>query len=184
MVYILLGNGFEETEATAPYDILYRGGAEPVFAGVGGKSVVSSHGIEYTAHCLVSDIDLDRAEMIVIPGGLGGVESIEKSKEALDVIRAALDRGTEVAAICAGPGVLYRLGALKDKKVTCYPGVEENMPEAQACTDFSVMRDGRITTGRGPGSSFDFGFALLEILRGKKTADGIAAAMYCERKRF
>ena len=178
MVYILLGKGFEETEATAPYDILCRGGAEPVFAGVGEKNVVSSHGIGYSAHCLVSDIDLDKAEMIVIPGGLGGVETISRSKEALSVIKNAIGRGIEVAAICAGPSVLYGLGVLCGKNVTCYPGVEENMPEAKAHTDRAVVRDGKITTGRGPGSSLDFGFALLEVLRGKKAADDVAAAMH------
>jgi len=42
MVYILLGDGFEEVEAAAPYDILKRGGVSVNFAGVNGKEVVTN----------------------------------------------------------------------------------------------------------------------------------------------
>jgi len=182
MVYIILGNGFEETEATTPYDILRRGGVEAVFAGVQGRKVMSAHGIDYTAHCTVSDIDLNKAEMVVLPGGLGGVECIESSKDTLDMVKAAYDRGIEIAAICAGPRVLSRLGILKGRKATCYPGLDAQINGAEMHTELSVVREEKLTTGRGPGASFDFGFALLEVLRGKETADRIAGDMCFERK--
>ena len=39
MVYMLLGTGFEETEAIAPLDLLRRAGVEAMTVGVNGKVV-------------------------------------------------------------------------------------------------------------------------------------------------
>ncbi len=49
MIYIFLANGFEETEAVTPIDILRRCGKEVVAVGVGGSAVTSSHGITIIA---------------------------------------------------------------------------------------------------------------------------------------
>ena len=110
MVYILLGTGFEEVEAIAPCDILRRGGVEVAFAGIGGQLVAGSHGIAVKADVTVEDIDREKLDMIVLPGGLGGVSSMEKSAAARDVIRWAWDNGKLVAAICAAPTLLSKLG--------------------------------------------------------------------------
>ena len=73
MVYILLGTGFEEVEAIAPCDILRRGGVEVAFAGIGGQLVAGSHGIAVKADVTVEDIDREKLDLIVLPGGLGFV---------------------------------------------------------------------------------------------------------------
>ena len=56
MVYILLGTGFEETEAIAPCDLLRRAGVETKFVGLNGPVIEGSHGIRVQA-------DLDPAEV-------------------------------------------------------------------------------------------------------------------------
>ena len=109
MVYIILGTGFEEVEAIAPCDILRRSGVEVAFAGIGGQLVTGSHGIAVKADVTVEDIDREKLDMIVLPGGLGGVSSMEKSAAARDVIRWAWDNGKLVAAICAAPTLLSKL---------------------------------------------------------------------------
>ena len=45
MVYMLLGTGFEETEAVAPLDLLRRAGVEALTVGLNGKVIRGSHGI-------------------------------------------------------------------------------------------------------------------------------------------
>ena len=49
MVYILLGEGFEEVEALCVADVLRRGGVEVATTGLDRRTVVSSHGIPVTA---------------------------------------------------------------------------------------------------------------------------------------
>ena len=72
MVYIILGEGFEETEAIAPGDLLRRAGAPVCYAGIGGRRVTGSHGIVIEADIALEELDLTQLEMIVLPGGLQG----------------------------------------------------------------------------------------------------------------
>ena len=178
MVYILLGTGFEEMEALAPCDILRRGGVPVKLAGVTGRKVRGGHGVEIVTDCILEDINLHDAEMIVIPGGLGGVESIEASAAAMQLIEDAYHRDIEVAAICAGPRVLARLGILEGKKAVCYPGMEGEMAGGKMTQKTSTVRDGKVTTGRGPGACIDFALKLLEILKDSKTAANVKEGLF------
>ena len=123
MVYMLLGTGFEETEAVAPLDLLRRAGVEIQIVGVTGKVVYGSHKIGIEADITIDQMDLTALEMIILPGGLGGVASARASKEALEALRFAWENGKYVAAICAGPTVLADLGITDGKNATCFPAV-------------------------------------------------------------
>lgn len=177
MVYIILGNGFEEIEAIATCDILRRGGVEVMLAGVGGREITGGHGITVKADCLAADIDIKNAEMLVVPGGMGGVKSIEGSRIALEKLAQAHERGVRLGAICAGPGVLARLGMLRGVKAVCYPGLENTMNGGIMDKRSSAVTDRLITTGRGPGASLDFGLELLRVLRGDEAALKAAAEL-------
>ena len=82
MVYMLLGTGFEETEAIAPLDLLRRAGVEAMTVGVNGKVVYGGHGIGVEADIELGQMDLTAMDMIVLPGGLGGVASVRASQPA------------------------------------------------------------------------------------------------------
>ena len=99
MVYILIGTGFEEIEALSACDILRRGGVEVKLAGVGDRRIRGGHGIEVTTDITVDEINPQNAEMIIIPGGMGGVQSIEASAKCSEVITAAHKAGAVIAAI-------------------------------------------------------------------------------------
>ena len=182
MVYIILGKGFEEVEAIAPYDMLKRGGVDVQFAGIGGKVVEGSHGISVCAEAAIEEIDSTGAEMIIVPGGLVGVDTIMGSETALDAIEAAYGAGVKVAAICAGPSVLARLGITDGKRAVCYPGIEVKMGSAQMTQETSTVVDGDVITGRAAGAAIDFGLRVLEELRGREAADKVAAAICYERR--
>ena len=101
MVYIILGNGFEEMEAVCPCDMLRRGGVQVQFAGIGGRLITGGNGITVQTDCTVEEMDLDAMEMVVLPGGMGGVRSILGSEAALNAVRYAWEQDRYVAAICA-----------------------------------------------------------------------------------
>ena len=89
MVYVLLGTGFEETEAIVPVDLLRRAGIPVMTVGINGKTVYGGHNIGIEADILLEEMDLSNMDMIVLPGGLGGVASIRGSKQAMDAVRYA-----------------------------------------------------------------------------------------------
>lgn len=174
MVYMLLGTGFEETEAIAPLDLLRRAGVEVLTVGVTGKTVYGSHGIGIEADIPIDQMDLTNLEMIILPGGLGGVASARASRPALDALEFAWKNDKFVAAICAGPTVLADLGIADGKNATCYPGCEGGMGSAHIIADAACIRDGKLITGTSAGCAIPFGLALVEALKGKEAADIIA----------
>ena len=175
MVYVLLGTGFEEMEAIAPIDLLRRAGIEVKTVGVTGKTVYGSHGIGVEADILPEDMELDAMEMIVLPGGLGGVASARASKPALDALRYGWDQGRFVAAICAGPTVLADLGITDGRNATCYPGCEGQMGSANMQPGAAAVRDGKLITGTSAGCAIPFALELIRALRGEEKAQTIAA---------
>ena len=174
MVYLLLGTGFEEMEAVAPLDLLRRAGVDVLTVGVTGKTVYGSHNIGITADITIDEMDLTDLEMIILPGGLGGVASARASEPALNALRFAWENDKFVAAICAGPTVLADLGIIGGKNATCYPGCEGGMGNANLISDAAFVRDGKLITGTSAGCAIPFGLALIEALKGKETSDAIA----------
>ena len=174
MVYMLLGTGFEETEAIAPLDLLRRAGVEIKTVGINGKVVYGSHKIGVEADIELQELDVSDLEMIILPGGLGGVASIRASKEAMDAIRFAYENGKYTAAICAGPTVLADLGIVDGKNATCYPGCEGGMGKAIMAENAPAVIDGKLITGTSAGCAVPFGLRLIEVLKGKEEAERIA----------
>ena len=173
MVYMLLGTGFEETEAIAPLDLLRRAGVEVMTVGVDGKIVVGSHGIGIEADIELSELDLTNLEMIILPGGLGGVTSVRASEGAMNALKFAWDNDKFVAAICAGPTVLADLHITDDKNTTCFPGCEDDIGSAIVHGDVPCVRDGKLITGASAGCAIPFGLALVAALKGQDAADKI-----------
>ena len=173
MVYVLLGTGFEEVEAIAPIDLLRRAGISVLTVGVDGKAVTGSHGITVEADITLDQMDLTDLEMIVLPGGLGGVATVRSSQAALDALRFAYENDKYVAAICAGPTVLAELGIIGSRWATCYPGCENAMGDAFILEEACVIAD-KVITGASAGCAIAFALALITALKGQEEADRIA----------
>ena len=174
MVYVLLGTGFEEVEAIAPVDLMRRAGIEVQTVGITGKTVAGSHKIPVEADILPENMDLESMDMIVLPGGLGGVASARASQAALDALRWGWEHDRFVAAICAGPTVLADLGIPDGKKATCFPGCEGQMGKADMIPGVAALRDGKLITGTSAGCAIPFALELIKALKGSETADKVA----------
>ena len=174
MVYVLLGTGFEETEAIVPVDLLRRAGVDVITVGLNGKTVYSSHKIGIEADITVDEMDPEQMDMIVLPGGLGGVASIKACQPALDAIRYGYKNNKWVAAICAGPTILAMLGITDGKQAVCYPGCEEEMGNARIQHSLPYVTDGKVITAASAGCATAFALALVRAMKGPEEADRIA----------
>lgn len=177
MVYILLGEGFEEAEAIVPGDLLRRAGVPAAFVGLEGLEVQSSHGITVAADLTLEQVDPEEMEMLVLPGGMGGVESIQMNLFATALIQKAWDQGCWLAAICAAPSILAHLGLLDRRRATSHPCVWEEMGSAALDRESQVVVDGRIVTAQAAGAAFPFGLKLVEVLRGEDEARKVRDAV-------
>ena len=179
MIYVFLAEGFEETEAVAPIDLLRRCGKEVYTVGVGDNIIKSSHNIPVFTDTedLLIEFNSD-LEMIVLPGGMPGTVNLEKSK----VVQAAIDycakNNVLIGAICAAPSILGHKGLLKGKKAVCYTGYEKELEGAEVL-DVPAVIDGIIITARGAGVAVDFGLKLVEALISKERSDKLKEAILC-----
>lgn len=169
MIYLFLADGFEETEALVPYDILKRGGQDVLKIGVTGEYVTSSHGVCVRCDASLEDVGED-CEMAVLPGGMPGTTNLDNSEKVKRIVKKTFDEGKTVAAICAAPMVLGKMGLLEGRRATCFPGFEEYLKGAEVVKEFFV-HDGNVITGRGAGAAFQFGFELLASIDREKAEE-------------
>ena len=178
MIYMFLAEGFEETEALAPLDLLRRAGCEVTTVGVGSKTVCGSHGIPVVADTTADDLAgaLLDLEMVILPGGMPGTLNLDACKTVHLAIDKAVKSGAFVAAICAAPMILGKKGLLDGKEAICYPGFEKHLTGATV-SDKKVVKDGRFITAKGMGVAVEFGLMLVEALKGAELAADIRAAI-------
>lgn len=176
-IYLFLADGFETVEALAPVDVMRRAGIEVVTVSImGRKEVVSAQNVTVLADTLFDDISYNDADALVLPGGGVGTDNLSEHMPLRTELAEAYAKGTLIAAICAAPMVFGRMGILEGKKATCYPGCESDLFGA-TYTAAEVEQDGNIITGRGPGVSFDFGFAIVERLCGSEVVATLRSQM-------
>jgi len=173
-VLIPLAPGFEELEAVAMVDLLRRAGAHVVTASVDAPNpIVGRNRLR-----MMADIDLDEAldewgdawDLVALPGGKG-VEGLAANPRLMQLLRARLEAGQPVAAICAAPLVLAKAGLPKGAILTSWPGVRETLEASAEWRDAPVVVAGSLITGRGAGASIAFAEALVEALFGATTRD-------------
>ena len=179
MIYILMGDGFEEKEAVAPIDILRRAGLSVTMVSLYGDrlTVTGSHGITVECAVSVDQVSSDSADMLILPGGVGGVREISSCKKALELITDCSKKQCCIAAICAAPTVLSKLGLLRGVTATCYPTMKDEL-EGCIVSDEKVCVCGRIVTAEAAGSAVEFGLALVSVLKGASAADEVRGAIY------
>lgn len=179
MIYVFLANGFEETEAIAPIDILRRSELKVITVGIGEEVIVSSHGIAVIPDITEVDfVPTDGIDMIVLPGGMPGTLNLEKSRTVQEAIDFCIKNGKYIGAICAAPSILGKKGLLNDKEAICFPGFEQFLSGAKLSSE-PVVQDGRIITAKGAGVAVEFGLKLAEALTGEASAKKIKASLQC-----
>lgn len=173
-VIMLMANGFEESEALVTADVLIRAGAVVRLASVeDGLQVESTHGIRVMTDMLVSDVNGDDMDALILPGGMPGAETLANSFMVKNLIDKAVSRGIYIGAICAAPYVLGQMGLLDGRNIACYPGFEKYMPDANV-TGNKVEVDDIFITAQGMGVSLEFGLTVAEKLFGAECAEKIA----------
>ncbi len=174
---IVMDNGFEELEAMGPIALLRRAGMDvDLVSAANTDSVTGRFGVTYSPATPFKDYDFSNVDVLIIPGG-GHYTKIEANDAVKDVITKFYnDPEKYVAAICAAPTVLGRMGLLKDKDYTCFTSMNDEF--GGTYKDQPVVVDGKLITGRSAAAAIDFAFAIMENVLGKKHADEVKASIY------
>ena len=178
MIYVFFANGFEESEAIVPIDIMRRAGLEVTLISTTNDTMVTgSHGIVIKTDAKINDVDFDDAELLVLPGGMPGTKNLDAHAGLCELLQTSAEKGIKLAAICAAPMVFGNLGLLNGEKATCYPGFEEHLIGAEYLEKNVVVSSNQFITSRGAGTAMDFGLKIVEILKNSKIAEELASAI-------
>lgn len=180
-VYVFFADGFEEIEAITIVDVLRRAELNVATVTVTDEEVVTGvHDVPVICDYFFEDCEYDDVDMLVLPGGMPGADTLGKHEGLRKLIGGFMEKGKPVAAICAAPMILGKMGYLKGKTVTCYPGFEQYLEGAHT-TGGQVEKDGNIITGKGPGAAMDFALEIVNTLKGKEKAAELEKAMCVKR---
>jgi 4-methyl-5(b-hydroxyethyl)-thiazole monophosphate biosynthesis len=169
-VLVPLAEGFEEIEATTVIDVLRRAGVDVITAGIPGSVVRGSRNVQLTTDRKIGDIDPEDFEALVLVGGYPGYVNLGKTQKVMSLITSFNESKKLIAAICAAPTILAKVGILEDKKATVYPGMEKELPYPRGD---KIVVDENIVTSQGPGTAMAFALKLIELLVDKRKAKAI-----------
>ncbi len=172
-VGILCADGVEQIEVTAPRDELGRAGATARVLSPGRRAVRGYHyiepGEEIEAHLDIADAEPGMFDCLVVPGGLGGPDTLRHDDAAVGLLRRFASLGRPVAVICHGPWVLAEAGMLTGRTLTCASQITTDVGNAggrYVDTDVYVDDSARplLISGRNHETVDSFAEALLKEL--------------------
>lgn len=154
-VAILVSDGFEQVELTEPRKALDLAGAQTRIVSPVEGSVRGWHHHD-PADSFTVDVPLDSAcaddfDALLLPGGVVNPDALRIDEKAVGFVRAFLEAGKPIAAICHGPWTLIDAGGVKGRKMTSWPSLRADLKNAGAkWSDQEVVVDHGLVTSRKP----------------------------------
>lgn len=174
-VMCIVSDGFEELEAVGTIALFRRAGIEiDIYAlnkdHATGRFQLSLHELKN-----LCDADIKTYDALFLPGG-PHYQTLEADEHVCEIIHFFMKEHKIVAAICAAPTILGKLGLLKGKKYTCFTSMNEDF--GGTYIDEYYVVDDHLVTGRSAAASIEFAFAFMEKLAGKEVSDRVKKEIY------
>lgn len=154
-ILIIATDGYERSELMVPLEKLKAHGADVKIASLKPGQIKSwdedNWGDSVSVDLLIGDVLVDDYNALVIPGGQINPDKLRKEDSAVGVVKAFVDAGKIVAAICHGPWLLVEADAVRGRDVTSFASIKTDLKNAGAnWSDQEVVTDNGIITSRSP----------------------------------
>lgn len=166
-VAILVYNYFEQVEYTSPREALEAEGATVHLVSTGERGLTGMNGPQladnFKADVVIDEMKTNDYHALVIPGGVVNSDKLRMEKQARDWIRDFNDSGKPLAIICHGPWLLVSADLAKNRELTSYYTLENDIKNAGGNWVYEpLVVDGNLITSRNPGDLGQFNAALIE----------------------
>lgn len=166
-VAVIVTNGFEEVELTAPKEALESAGAHVEIISPESGSVKAwdkkDWGNEYQVDKNINDVSPHDYNALLLPGGVMNPDKLRMNEKVVDFVKHFMDEGKPIAAICHGPWTLIETGKLNGREVTSYPSLKTDLRNAGALwLDQEVVVDQGLVTSRNPHDIPAFNKKMIE----------------------
>ena len=168
----ILYPGLTQLDFTGPHTVFTRlPDTEVVVASLQGGEIASDGGLTFAHTRRLADID--RCDLICIPGGLSATEAANDEVLIAEVRRLAAG-ARYLTSVCTGSLVLGAAGLLRGRRAACHWAWRHLLPLFGAIPDEGrVVRDGNIITGGGVTAGIDFALTVAAELAGEDLAQAI-----------
>ncbi len=167
-VAILVADGFEQVELTAPKEALENAGAETVIVSPEKGNVKgwnhTDWGDDFKVDEPLSEADPIRFDALLLPGGVMNPDNLRRDPDAQEFVRFFFDNEKPVAAICHGPWTLIDAGVARGRKMASYHTIQSDLKNAGVdWRDEEVVVDGKLVTSRKPDDIPAFNKKMIEV---------------------
>ena len=192
-ILLFLAKGFDDLEAVSTIDIFgwtqYRDHIPSVKVLTTGfhPIVTSRYGLEIAPDIQFNDLHPSDFQALVLPGGFHGHGFDEAYDPRIhELARWIHQNNGFIATMCVGILPIADAGLLKGKKATTYPysrnhdNINRLKSQGAVFQDKNVVIDNRIISCKGPGSSLEVVFLLMECLMGSSVTREVKKYMIYE----
>ena len=169
-IAILLDTDFEQVEYTQTNELLEAKGHQTTLITTQPQKQVrglnhTDPADTFTADLLIGEANAADYDAIVLPGGGANADALRANTDAQAMVKAFMNAGKPVAAICHAPWIFADTKIARGKKLTAYKTIAVDLKNAGAqFEDKSVVVDGNLITSRQPEDIPDFAEAIDQAL--------------------
>lgn len=161
---ILIERDYQEMEVWYPYYRLKEAGCEVDFVAPEVKIYEGKYGYPASVTKTFKAVNGEIYDAVIVPGGFAP-DYLRRHRASIDFVVQAAQKGKIVAAICHGPWILASADLVRDKKVTCFSAIADDIKNAGGLySDAPVVTDGRLITSRQPDDLPAFCQAIIKAL--------------------
>ena len=158
---------FEQVELTDPWDALQGAGADVELIAPHDGHIEGVHhgepGDKFPVDLTFEQTSPEDYDALVIPGGVKNPDTLRQDDRAVKFVRAFIEAGKPVGAICHGPWMLVEADAIRGRALTSYPSLQTDIRNAGGkWVDQEVVVDGGVVTSRNPDDLPAFCAKLIE----------------------
>lgn len=148
---ILVDTQFNDHEYWYPYFRLREAGADVVVVSAkAGQTHSGKYGTSVKSDKEPADIAVQDFAGVIVPGGYAP-DHMRRDQGMVELVRAFDQQGKIVAAICHAGWMLVSAGILKDREVTSFFAIKDDLINAGArWRDSEVVVDRNMITSRTP----------------------------------
>jgi protease I len=155
VAFLVAAEGIEQVELTGPWQAVEQAGGSPRLLSPEAGSVQAFNHLDkadtFEVDQTVADADPSSYDALVLPGGVANPDALRTDKGAVDFIRAFVESGKPVAAICHAPWSLIEADVVRGRTLTSWPSLQTDIRNAGGTwVDEEVVVDGNLVTSRKP----------------------------------
>lgn len=127
-------------------------------------AILATDGVEQPDR-VVGDVRVDDYDALILPGGASNPDKLRGDEAAVAFVRAFVNSGRPVAAICHAPWTLVEADVVRGRTLTSWPTIRTDIRNAGGTVvDQEVCVDGNLTTSRKPDDLPAFCTAVVTAL--------------------